>query len=94
MKCRVCGYEYDDSKLFCPMCGTKAPENFVSTPDIEINWNTKEFPKPKKADEQENPTICRIVFKEKGPRAFEHTLDSFSLGHNSLVIIATRVMMI
>ena len=47
MKCRVCGYEYDDSKLFCPMCGTRAEFAPTSNSDIEINWNTKDFPKPK-----------------------------------------------
>ncbi len=24
MKCSVCGYEYDDGKLRCPLCGTRA----------------------------------------------------------------------
>ena len=51
MKCRVCGYEYDDSKLFCPMCGTKAPEIFVPDSDLEMNWNTRDFPRPRTGSE-------------------------------------------
>ena len=30
------------------MCGTKAESVPLTDPDLEINWNTKDFPKPKK----------------------------------------------
>ena len=47
MKCRVCGYEYDDSKILCPMCGTRSSETPVFNTDMEIKWNTRDFPKPR-----------------------------------------------
>lgn len=46
MKCKVCGYEFDDSRNNCPMCGT--PVESASGAPVEMKWNTRDFPKPQR----------------------------------------------
>ena len=55
MKCRVCGYETNDSRSYCPMCGTKSDtaEKLRESTAIDMAWNTKDFPKPKKMEDIE-----------------------------------------
>ena len=55
MKCRVCGYEFNGSTSYCPMCGTKADmaEKPREATAIDMAWNTKDFPKPKKMEDIE-----------------------------------------
>jgi len=53
MKCRLCGYELNSDKTYCPMCGTKVKETpkVSSVANTEIAWNTKDFPKPKQLED-------------------------------------------
>jgi len=53
MKCRVCGYEFDPEKTYCPMCGTKVIAEVSRSFDktTEMAWNTKDFPKPKELED-------------------------------------------
>lgn len=53
MKCKVCGYEFDSSREFCPMCGSKVPEALRRKEEEEMSWNTYDFPKPKKPEDIE-----------------------------------------
>lgn len=53
MKCRVCGYEMPDDRTYCPMCGTKVytAVRQESKGAIDMAWNTKDFPKPRKMED-------------------------------------------
>ncbi len=53
MKCRVCGYEMPDDRTYCPMCGTRVQAAAIqeSRDAIEMAWNTKDFPKPRKMED-------------------------------------------
>ena len=53
MKCKVCGYEFDPSRSYCPMCGSKVPEETRRREEEEMSWNTYDFPKPKKPEDIE-----------------------------------------
>ena len=53
MKCKVCGYEFDGDRAYCPMCGSKIPEETRRREEEEIAWNTYDFPKPRKPEEIE-----------------------------------------
>ncbi|NMA93153.1 MAG: hypothetical protein GX975_00670 [Clostridiales bacterium] len=48
MKCKVCGYEFNSDRAYCPMCGSKTKEELRSRADEEMSWNTYDFPKPKR----------------------------------------------
>jgi len=45
MKCKVCGFQFESDRSYCPMCGARAKDTDLSPDDIQ--WNTKDFPKPK-----------------------------------------------
>ena len=53
MKCKVCGYEFDSGREYCPMCGSKVPEEIKRKEEEEMSWNTYDFPKPKKPEDIE-----------------------------------------
>ena len=53
MKCKVCGYEFDSNRAYCPMCGSKVPEEIRQKAEEEMSWNTYDFPKPKKPEDIE-----------------------------------------
>ena len=53
MKCKVCGYEFDSDRAFCPMCGSKVSEEARRKFEEEMSWNAYDFPKPKKPEEIE-----------------------------------------
>ncbi len=47
MKCKVCGYEFDSDRAYCPMCGSKTEEELRNRTNDEMSWDTYDFPKPK-----------------------------------------------
>ena len=63
MKCKVCGSELSEGSLICQVCGSpitteqprtsrvKEPVRHVE--DVDFNWNTFDFPKPKKPEDIE-----------------------------------------
>ena len=53
MKCKVCGYEFDSGREYCPMCGSKVPEDMRRKEEEAMSWNTYDFPKPKKLEDIE-----------------------------------------
>ena len=53
MKCKVCGYEFDPGREYCPMCGSKVPEHVRRKEEEEMSWNTYDFPKAKKLEDIE-----------------------------------------
>ena len=53
MKCKVCGYEFDSGREYCPMCGSKVPEDIRRKEEEAMSWNTYDFPKPKKPEDIE-----------------------------------------
>ena len=53
MKCKVCGYEFGSNREYCPMCGSKVPEEARRIEAEEMSWNTYDFPKPKKPEDIE-----------------------------------------
>ncbi len=53
MKCKVCGYEFDPGRGYCPMCGSKVPEEIRRKEEEEMSWNTYDFPKAKKPEDIE-----------------------------------------
>ncbi|MBP5750800.1 MAG: hypothetical protein J6X24_08420, partial [Firmicutes bacterium] len=53
MKCKVCGYEFDSGREYCPMCGSKVPEDMRRKEEEAMSWNTYDFPKPKKPEDIE-----------------------------------------
>ncbi|MBQ2228656.1 MAG: hypothetical protein II427_06010, partial [Firmicutes bacterium] len=53
MKCKVCGYEFDSNREYCPMCGSKIPAETRRKEEEEMSWNTYDFPKPKKLEDIE-----------------------------------------
>ena len=46
MKCRVCGYEFNNERAYCPMCGARAKDPSVQITEEEMKWNTRDFPTP------------------------------------------------
>ena len=53
MKCKVCGYEFDSNREYCPMCGSKIPAETRRKEEEEMSWNPYDFPKPKKLEDIE-----------------------------------------
>lgn len=81
MKCKVCGYEFDSNREYCPMCGSKIPAETRRKEEEEMSWNTYDFPKPKKLEDIEmhwpslNPRADGSVsaMKQDGTEGFVRT---------------------
>ncbi len=76
MKCKVCGYEFDSNRAYCPMCGSKVPETQKRIADEEMSWNTYDFPKPRVPENIEmhwpsmNPGSSVSVMKKDATEGF------------------------